>query len=823
MNWYLFSLLSVFTLFSTTRGQAQDGTSANGQAQEVTGLVLDGAGKPIENASVILLKAGDSTQVKGVSTGSDGMYRLRGVSSGKYLVEVSAVDMKSRYSVVFTVQQTALSVPDMRLTPAAKGLSEITVTAKRPMIEQKIDRTVVNVDASPTNVGTTVMDVLQKTPGISVDKDGNISLRGKSGVTVMIDGKPTYLSAADLASYLKSMPSSELDQIEVMTNPPARYDAAGNAGIINLKTKKNRARGFNGSLTLGAGEGKDPKTNNSLNLNYRTGKFNLFGSYNQSYNKHPQTLQLTQRFRDTLGGPLNAIYAQNTPAINENDEQSFKVGADYFVDKRTTLGVVVNGYFNPGYFNSTSTTQMEDGSGNIDSITTTQGHVQQKFNNFGTNLNFSHTFDTTGKVLSADLDYLGYSQGNNEMYYTGYFTPEGVTLPLTDTLRGVIPSTIHIYTGKVDYVNPFRHNWKLETGVKFSSVKTDNDAEYDNLTEGKWLVDTTKTNHFVYTEAIYAAYGNLTKVFSKKWTVQAGLRLESTVSQGNLETTDQVFNRNYTKLFPTTYIQYTLNDKNVFVLDYGRRIQRPDYADLNPFKYFLNPYTYQEGNPYLQPQLSNNIELSHTYGGWLTTTLNYTQTDNIIEQILLQDDATHTTFVQQGNVARQENVGISVNAGLPLTKWWTTNLFVNVYYNDYKGVINGYPIEVFGYTPNANITNAFTFKKGWSAEISGWYQGKSVSGTIVGEQLGAINMAAAKTILKGKGSLKLNLQDPFNLAYFRGYSQYGNVDLNLVNHWDNRVVRISFTYRFGRNEKNVPQHKQSSSAEEEQSRVKKGS
>jgi iron complex outermembrane receptor protein len=818
MNRLIIALLSVFTLFFTSfRSLAQEGKGL------VTGLVTDEAGKPIEKASVILLKAADSSQVKGGSTGPDGMYRLRGIAPGNYLVVASAVDMKRFYSAGFTVQQAAVSVPEIRLDPEAKGLSEVTVTAKRPLIEQRIDRTIVNVNASPTNVGTTVMDVLQKTPGVSVDKDGNISLRGKSGVLVMIDGKPTYLSAADLASYLKSMPSSELDQIEVMTNPPAKYDAAGNAGVINLKTKKNKARGFNGNLTLGAGEGKDPKTNNSLNLNYRTGNFNLFGSYNQSYNKHPQQLQLTQRFRDTIGGPINAIFVQNSPAINENDEQSFKVGADYFVNKRTTVGVVLNGYFNPGYFDNTSSTNMEDGLGNVDSVTTTRGHVQQKFNNFGTNLNFSHTFDTSGKVLTMDLDYLGYNEGNNQMYYTGYYTPKGVILPLTDTLRGVTPSTIHIYTGKADYVNPFKHNWKLEAGVKFSSVKTDNNAQYDNLMDGQWVTDTTKTNHFVYTESIYAAYGNLTKVFSKKWTVQAGLRLESTVSQGNLETTHQTFDRNYTQLFPTTYIQYTLNDKNTFVLDYGRRIQRPDYGDLNPFKYFLNPYTYQEGNPYLQPQFSNNIELSHTYKGWLTTTLNYTQTNNIIEQILLQDDTTHTTYVQQGNVARQENIGISVNAGLPLTKWWTTNVFVNVYYSDYKGIINGYPIEVFGYTPNGNITNSFTFKKGWSAEVSGWYQGKSVSGTLVGNPLGAINMAAGKTILKGKGSLKLNLQDPFNLAHFSGYSKYGNVDVDLINHWDNRVVNISFTYRFGKNEKNIVQHRQSSSAAEEQSRVKKGS
>ena len=802
---------------SVKKAGAQDG------AGSVTGSVTDGAGKPIEKASILLLKASDSSQVKGGATGPDGVYHFPHIAPGSYLVAVSAVDMKSAYSQPFTLTSAALTVPGIRLVPEAKGLTEVTVTAKRPMVEQKIDRMVVNVDASPSNVGTSVMDVLQKTPGVSVDKDGNVSLRGKSGVMVMIDGKPTYLSATDLANYLKSMPSSELDQIEVMTNPPAKYDAAGNAGVINLKTKKNKATGFNGNIVLGAGEGKDPKANNSLNLNYRTGKFNFFGSYNESYNKHPQSLQLTRKFRDTIGAPVNAIFVQSSPALNVDNEQSFKIGADYYLDKKTTVGVVFNGYFNPSSFDNTSTTQMEDGTGVVDSVTTTRGYVKQHFDNFGTNLNFRHTFDSTGKELSADLDYLGYDERANQMYYTGYFTPKLVPLPLTDTLRGIVPSTIHIYTAKVDYVNPFKHNWKLETGAKFSSVRTDNNAEYDNLVDNQWEVDTTKTNHFIYTESIIAAYGNVTKVFSKKWTVQAGLRLESTVSKGNLETTSQTFNRNYTQLFPTTYIQYTLNDKNLFVLDFGRRIQRPDYGDLNPFKYFLDPYTYQEGNPYLQPQFSDNIELSHTYKGWLTTTLNYSVTNNIIEQIFLQNDSTHTTFVQQGNVARQENLGLSVNAALPVTKWWRANLFANVYYNDYKGVINGYPIEVFGYTPTGNMSNVFTFKKGWTAELSGWYQGKSVSGTLLSEPIGAINIAGSKTILKGKGTIKLNLQDPFDLAYFRGVSRYGNVDVNLTNHWDNRVVWINFTYRFGKNQQNVREHHDSSSAQEEQSRVKKGS
>ena len=793
------------------------------QAQTLKGVVEDQNGKPVEKASVILLRAKDSTEIKGTATGADGVYQFGQVSPGRYLVAASAVGMPRKYSDVVTMGQADVTVRALRMIPEVKEVAQVTVTSKRPLVEQKIDRTIVNVDASPTNVGTTVMDVLQKSPGISVDKDGNISLKGKSGVLVMIDGRPTYLSSADLANLLKNMPSSEVDQIEIMTNPPAKYDAAGNAGVINLKTKKNKAVGFNASVTVGGGEGKGPKANNSFNVNYRTGKFNFFGNYNESYNEHPQTLNLIRNFRDTLNGPVSAIFRQQTNMLNIDADQGFKAGADYYLDKKTTIGVVFKGDFNPSTFNSQNTTYMEDGSENIDSITNTNGSVKSRWQNLGANLNFKHTFDTTGKELSGDLDYLGYDQSNNQMYYTNYTTPDGVLLPPIDTLRGITPSTIRIYTGKLDYVNPFKHNWKLEVGVKASSVRTDNDAEYDNRTQGKWFVDTTKTNHFIYTERIYAAYANVTKVFNKQWTVQAGLRLESTQSNGDLVTTDSTFAPRYTKLFPTTYIQYTLNDKNQFVLDFGRRIQRPDYGDLNPFKYFLDPYTYQEGNPELKPQFSNNIELTHTYRGFLSTTLNYTQVTDIIQQVLLQNDTTHTTFVEQGNVARQENIGLAVNVGLPVTKWWTPNLYVSVAYNDFKGIVNGYPLEVFGYTLTGNMTNSFTFKNGWGAEVSGWYQGKQVSGTIIANPMGQINFGGSKQLFKGAGTLRLNLQDPFNLGHFSGYSRYGNVDVHIVNHWDNRVVNVSFTYRFGKNQQNIRQHQQTSSADEEQSRVKKGS
>ncbi|MGN6615994.1 MAG: TonB-dependent receptor domain-containing protein [Ilyomonas sp.] len=793
---------------------------AQSKVNKVNGTV-SGNEKAIEAATVSLLKAKDSSLVKAAVTDKTGSFSIEKVADGKYIVMIQAIGYQNYYSegFEFTPEKTTYTLRSVSLKLATTQVGSVVVTSKKAFIEQKIDKTLVNVDASPTNVGLTAMDVLEKSPGISVDKDGNISVKGKQGVLILVDGKPTYLSAIDLANMLKNMSSSNLDQIEIMSNPPAKYDAAGNSGVINIKTKKSKIKGFNGSITLGGGMGKNPKVNNSANLNYRTGKVNIFGNYSYSYNEGYRNMNIIRKFYNQED-ELASIFNQTTLMSPKYQNHNFKIGADFYATKKTTLGVVVNGFVNPGSFNSTNTTNIFDAKGVLDSVTLANNSSKERWNNIGANFNLRHVFDTSGTELTTDLDYIHYNSSSNQLFNNSFYNQIGGKVKSDEILRGDLPSNINIYSAKVDFTHPMKKGAKLEAGIKSSYVKTDNNAQYANLIDNDWQVDEGRSNHFVYTENINAAYVNVSKPLSKKWSGQLGLRLENTISKGNQLTTNTTFDRNYTQLFPTAFLGFNPNEKNQFALSYGRRIQRPDYEDLNPFYYFLDKYTYQVGNPYLKPQFSHNIELNHTYKGFLTTSLSYSQTNDIIQEVLEQIDSLHTSYVKRDNIAKQNNVNLSVSAMVPVTKFWKANIYAQGNYNRFKGFVNNGNIDVDGMGFMTNISNQFTLKKGWGFELSGFYRSKMVMGTLVGNSMGVINFGASKQVMKNKGTIRLNVRDFANLQHFSGYSRYQNVDVTLNNHWDNRVVNVSFTYRFSKGQ--VGQQRQRGGANDEANRVKTG-
>jgi outer membrane receptor protein involved in Fe transport len=776
--------------------------------------------KPVEAATVRLLRL-DSSVVKQEISGKNGDFVISKISEGGYLLNVKSVGSNDYYSPAFSLnaQHPEYNLAKISLTASAK-LADVVVTSKKQFIEQGIDKTVVNIDASPTSVGLSALDLLEKTPGVTVDKDGNISLKGKQGVLVLIDGKPTYLSAQELANMLRNMPSTMLDQFEVMTNPPAKYDAAGNSGIINIKTKKSKTRGFNTSVTVGGGMGKYAKANESINLNYRTGKINLFGNYSYSYNKRFQSLDILRNFRDSATSSITSVYNQHSNMHPEYHSHDVKLGLDLYASKKTTLGIVLNGNFNPGNFSNNNVTNINDLSHKQQSSTITNSHSDDNWKNYGINFNTLTKLDTTGTELSSSFDYIYYYSVSNQLFNNYFYDVGGAETTPAQILRGYTPGKINIYSGKIDYTHPLKNDAKLEAGIKSSYVTTDNIAEYDTLANGKWVNYKGRTNHFLYKENINAAYVNLSKQLNKKWSAQLGLRLENTNSNGNQLTTGETFKRNYTQLFPTAYLNYKLNDKNQFNLNYGRRVQRPDYGDLNPFYYFLDTYTYQVGNPYLRPQFSHNIELSHSYKNILTTTLSYTAVNDMINEQLQQIDSIHTTYVTRTNLAQQRNVTLSMSAGVPVTKWWRINAYAQGSYNRFKGFINEGMLDVHGTSFSANMQDQFTLPKGWSMELSGWFNSKAVDGTMVGLPQGSVNFAVSKNVLKDKGSIKVNFRDFLGLQQWRGVSRYQNIDVTIKNHWDSRVVNVSFTYRF--NKGKIEQHRQNSAADEEQNRVKVG-
>jgi len=800
---------------------------AQRQAGKISGRIEDADGKAMDAVSVSLMKGRDSVPERSVGTDPSGQFVFENVSPGKYRLSVSHIGYIawSSPTLELTAGKPSLSVNVVRLQPAAgASLGQVTVVGRRPLIENKIDKTIVNVDASTTNGGLTALEVLEKSPGVTVDNDGKISLRGKAGVIVMIDGKPTYLSAQDLANYLKNMPASQLDQIEIMTQPPAKYDAAGNSGIINLVTKRNRNNGFNASITISAIIARYFKSPNNFNFNWRQGKFNVYGNYGYAWwegfgDNHNDNSQ-----RDNATAAFDRYSLQHTYGRYSDRGHSFRAGIDYFADKKTTLGFAVNGTVDKEWFTSGSTTDFYDSLHNFVQYNIAQSLNKTPQTHLGFNGNFLRKLDDKGSELSVDADYIFYNTRGTLFSNNYLYNADKVPSDAPYLLNGQLPSLIHIYSLKSDYKKVLKDNATFEAGIKSSYVKTDNNAIYtlyDDVLKS-WLPDTAISNHFIYKENINAAYVNWRQTI-KKFSMQIGLRAEQTHSDGDQTVKDIRFKRDYIQLFPTTYFTYKTNDDNTFGVSYGRRIERPSYRDLNPFRFQLDRYTYEEGNPNLQPQFSNNFEVSYNYKGQLNISANYTRVTDIMsyvqETFKEPGDSNYTTVGSNQNIAYERNLGLSINYSRQLNKSWTLNLFLNVYNHRYTGAVDSTPVDVSYTSFNASFNSQYSFKKGWKAEASGFYYAQDyISGVLLADGRGMFSVGGSKEVLNGKGSFKLNLRDPFYLMAFNSHSSLARGVINYRSIWDNRRIVMTFVYRFGRTT-GGQQQRRNGGAGDEQSRV----
>lgn len=794
-------------------------TSAVAQtAGKITGSILQN-GKPADGATVSLLRAKDSATLKLTSANKEGLYAFENVADGKYLVSVTAVGHRKNFSKPIEIlpQQLAVQVPAIGLTPLAKAMTDVTVTAKRPLIEQRIDRTIVNVDASITNIGASALEVLEKAPGVTVDREGNISLKGKDGVLVIVDGRPTQLSGADLTNLLRNMSSSQLDQIEIMTNPPARYDASGTAGVINIKTKKTLKAGLNGSASIAYTQGRYPKTAEGFNFNYREGKVNLFTNLSHNYQKRFTTMTLNRNLYNPNTNAIETIFNQQSNRLGEGNAYNVKLGVDFFATKKTTIGAVMT--FNPREMSASNpnTTRISNASKVLESTTRAVVDNTTDWNSFSSNLNFRTVLDKKGRELTSDLDVVRHRMVSDLLMVNAYTDAMGEPFRKADTLLGDLPQDIQVYSGRIDYLHPLNKGARFEAGIKSSIVRTDNDARYDSIQMGNIVHDVARSNHFIYEENINAAYVNLSTSFSKKLSAQFGLRLENTNAKGRQKTTGENFDRHYSQLFPTAYFQYKANEKNNFAVNFGRRVSRPSYQSLNPFIRFIDRYTFSQGNPALKPSVSSNIEVSHTWKNQITTTLNYTRIKDIIQAIIQQKG--QEAYNMPANVSSLRQFGISVNASTPINKWWTSSININVYNDRYKGFIGPTPIDREATSFVFTGTQQFKISKTLSAEVNGRYRNGWLEGIMRVSPVGFVGAGLSQQILKGKGTLRLTAQDLFYTQKFNGITQYGNVDVEMRQAAETRVVTIGFTYSFSKGKKIAPVKRTAGSASEEQNRI----
>lgn len=788
-------------------------------AYQIKGRVVNTAHKPIDYAGISLQK--DEKTILSTTADTGGYFKFDIADKGDYLLKISAVGMDSIMVAITLSNIKTVQLPDVVVSSNVTTLKEVTIVSKKPLIEQKIDRTVLNVDALLSNAGTTALEVLAKSPGVMVDEQsGNISLKGKSGVVIFIDDKPTYLSGEDLQNYLRSLPSSTLDQVEIMTNPPAKYDAAGNAGVINIRTKKSKVKGFNGGFSLAYVQGVKAKTNNSFNFNYRDNRFNFFGTLSYNVRNNFNYLDIDRRY-EHADGSTSSYFRQHNDITNTGQVVNTKIGADYYQSEKTTWGIVLNGMYRPSTNNFSNTSKLLDASSQLDSVILAHNRENDHFKNRGINLNYRHEYDKNGSELTADADYIVYQNDRKQLFNNESYLPD-MTLISQDELTGKLPSDIRIYSAKTDYTHPLSSGLKLAAGLKSSYTKTDNLAVYTNTVNNITTPDYDKSNHFIYKENINAAYLNLNQDF-KKLSIQAGLRVENTGSNGhqlgNAMKPDSAFKRNYTDLFPTFYLSYKLDTggNNQLGLKYGRRINRPFYQDLNPFITPLDKFTYYVGNPLLNPAYSNNFELSHTFKNRITTTISYGKTkDDSDETIQILNGIYYS---RPGNIGSTITKSISVDAGFDPTTWFNLHIYAEVTANEFKSAFYTGLLDTKGTFFYIQPVLQFTLSKSWNAQLDGFYQSKVTYAQFVLGSRGQVNGGVSKK-LSASTTLKLTVNDIF--YSYRNTGVINNLALaeaSYHNRNDTRLAVLTLSYRFGKAITNQRQH-EANGAESEKNRVK---
>lgn len=696
----------------------------------------------------------------------------------------------------------------------SKALKEVTVTAKMPLIKHKADRIIINVDGMITAAGSNALEVLSKSPGVFVDIDGNIQLNGKSGVLVLIDDRPTYFSAQDLAAYLRSLPAGMIDKIELISNPPARYDASGSA-VINIQLKKNKTPGLNGNMSIGYNQGVYARSNNALNISYRHKKINVFGNLGYSRDAG-YTKETSQRnYENASLMLLDRRYHYSSNGYN------VRAGIDYYASAKTTLGILLTGGIRPRAdqlnYNSDqlNTGQKPDST----AIGSTAGNYQ--WYSGGVNLNMLHRINGKGASVTGDLDYVNIHVNGSQYLLADVYQSDG-NLSSANDIMYQLPADINIWSAKTDYNLPLKGNVSFEAGYKSSWVNTDYNNSWFEKVGSYYLPDYGRSDHFVYKENINALYASAAKEW-KRWSVKGGVRMENTQMQGhqpgNIVITDSAFKRNYTNFFPSFYLSWKADTSgnHTFGISYSTRIRRPGYQQLNPFLFYNDRYTFATGNPGLKPHYMYAVELQYNYKSNFGVELAYFRINNLIQSIVYP--------VGDAFVSRPENFGLNYSFNLvswlsaDLVKDWHVNAKLIVFHLINKGMADYQIVNNTINSGEVEINNQFRLSKKWSAEISGLYATSHLSGQTKTKPSWHLDGGIQKLILKEKGTLKVSVNDVFQTMIRRELITTAEMISQRRVETDTRRIGIAFSYRFGKDANNRKRNHNTGGAAEEQGRV----
>lgn len=783
------------------------GENSSLSAQKAHGSIKDAqTSEALLFANIVLVRVSDSSQVTGTSSDGNGKFLFQKISKGSYFIQASTLGYHLGNSMMFEIKTTSdeIDLGSIMLSPTSVQLNEVEIRAKKPLMEMAPGKIIMNVaEHLASQTAENAFEMLKKFPGVSIDKDDNISLNGKGGIMVMVDGRNTYMSGADLANYLKSVPASTISSIESIANPSSKYDAEGVSGILDIKTTKVREKGFNGTISAGAGGWKGYGTNESLDLNFRSKKVSVYANASYSYNKSFSKFEEATTYAD--GSKMSFNEREDEAWVNSSISNGMgaRAGIDFYPTERDILGLSYKG---SGWWQSSLAnvyTRWRDKEDTVKSSMLQTADSRWASQNHNVSLNYEHTFDTVyNRKINVDFTWLRNIQGGGGSNHLDSYIGDFESLVNKSGYYLDQPLVSDIYALKLDYEHPFNQQTKLEAGIKGSYVNNNNNMEY--LVDG--IRDTTRSNQYLYNEWIGAAYIMVNHSFPTKTTLQVGLRAEFTAFDGFNVELDSVNKGMYARPFPNINITQQIGTDHSLNLSYRYRLSRPNYRNLNPFLMRNDATSWRGGNPFLKPEYSHNLDLTYSYKYNLFITAGYTHADNEINNMTYYNniDGTYIATSIPQNAGFSDLLSLSVNGQFTFFERWRLRFYVsgnygrNVFYygltdgEKQKQISNSFYSSVW-FSTDVDIISTLT------AELSAWAQlpSKGLLETYMGYL--SLNLSVKKTFFDKKLTLTLSANDLLNMG-MKSDSKYPDGTSSKGSYaWSGRSVWLSVSYRFGNN------------------------
>lgn len=786
--------------------------SLNAQTK-ITGSVVDRSMQPLNGANILLLKATDSTLVKGLAAAKDGSFSFDNVRAGNYLVMATNVGFTSVYLPVLHVAGATadLHLQAIQLSEETKELQGISVQSRRPLLEQKIDRLIVNVKNSITSAGSSALDILERSPGVIVNRQANaITMSGKEGVTVMINGKISYIPVTALVQMLEGMNAGNIDRIELITSPPSNLDAQGNAGYINIVLLNNPNYGFNGSFSTSLGYGDGVTTTNSINFNYRKNKMNLFGDYSIGIDKRKPDFKNYRRVVDQ-GVTKEAV--TRTDRFPTRSTHDARLGIDYQLSKKTLVGLLLSGNINR-YGMHESIFNQNYRNGQKDTLVDILNKEINNWQHAKFNFNIQHTLKA-GEMISFDADYLVYKNRQPFTYINNYYDGAHQYLT-TENVRTGKKTPINFWVTKLDYTKTLSDKVSMEVGAKATFSTFDNDVKVERSTDGNtWHVDSLYTSIAKLKEDISAAYLSFNFNPSDLTNIKLGFRYEYTNSNLGTALEKDLVDRHYGRLFPVFFISQTLSEKQTINFSYTRRINRPAFTDMAPFIFFFDPNTFFSGNAALQPSVSDNFKTDFTFNKNLVS-LGYSHEDDFIALFQTRiDPKTNKQVIFAENLNYVKTVSLVASIPFNIAKWWSlqnniTGIWQQASLNNETGVSKAKQAHL-----NIRISQNFQITESYSAELNGFYQTASLFGRYRVNPYGQLDAGIQKKFKNNNEKLRLAVDNIFSSFNFIWQTNTGTDNFSKTELQFSKItINLSYSRSFGRNSVKAARTRSTGSAEE---------